>query len=359
MRILDRYIAGRLVKGYGTVMLFLLSMFSFLALIQELDQVGKGSYRVVDALQYIAFTIPQRIIDLAPTAALLGSILGIEVLSRGSELVAMRAAGISMYSFSCSVGKLVFVIVTGTALFIQFVVPPSVQYAEKERVSSQISKKRRTIGDRGIWVRDDHQVLHIGSMWQGQVPTGLELYKFDSRGALTNYIQAKRADVGGNDEWELEGVREKIIKDGYLIQQHHLSMKWESFLRKNQLELLQSSAESLSISSLYQYIHYLRDTGQKSDRIELTFWKKIIMPLSIATLAMLGVPLGFTQHRPSIARQLTFGACIGILYFLLNEISTSIGLLSGFSPPLIAAFPLMAVIGLSCYLFWRVSTSIR
>jgi lipopolysaccharide export system permease protein len=55
MRILDRYIAGRLVKGYGTVMLFLLSMFSFLALIQELDQVGKGSYRVVDALQYIAF----------------------------------------------------------------------------------------------------------------------------------------------------------------------------------------------------------------------------------------------------------------------------------------------------------------
>jgi len=60
---------------------------------------------------------------------------------------------------------------------------------------------------------------------------------------------------------------------------------------------------------------------------------KIIMPLSIATLAMLGVPLGFTHHRPSIARQLTFGACIGILYFLLNEISASIGLLSGFRVP--------------------------
>ena len=122
---------------------------------------------------------------------------------------------------------------------------------------------------------------------------------------------------------------------------------------------MQLPTENLSISSLYQYMSYLRSTGQESARAELTFWNKVVFPLEVASLALLAVPLGFKQHRPSIARQLTLGGGVGILLFMLNKISTSIGLLVGLSPLLMAVFPLAVLIGLVCYLFWKMCVMVR
>jgi lipopolysaccharide export LptBFGC system permease protein LptF len=52
-------------------------------------------------------------------------------------------------------------------------------------------------------------------------------------------------------------------------------------------------------------------------------------------------------------------AGVSILFILLNQITTKVGLLAGFSPLLIAAFPLTVVMGLTCYLFWSVSEMAR
>jgi lipopolysaccharide export system permease protein len=359
MCILDRYIASSLLKGYGSVLLILVAMFSFLAFVQELDSIGKGSYGAADAWQYVALTLPRRILDLAPAAVPLGGILGLEWLSWGRELVAMRASGMSMYAFSGSVVRLILVLVTGMVLCNQFVVPLSAQFAERERVLAMKSRKGQATREKGFWARDERQALHIGAMWQGRVPSRLELYQFDSMGKLVSYIQADRADVDDHEEWDLKAVREKLIGDRAVIQQNRGSMKWKSFLGRNELELLQSPAETLSISSLYQYVRYLRDTGQKSDSIELTLWKKIVSPLSVGALALLVVPLGFTQRRPNTARQLMLGTGISILFFLLKQISTSIGLAAGLGPPLIAAFPLAVLISLTCCFFWKVSSGTR
>ena len=77
MRRLDRYIARNFVFGLLPTLLLLTGLFSFLALVQELEDVGKGSYSTLSALAVIALTLPRKLIDILPVVALLGALTGL------------------------------------------------------------------------------------------------------------------------------------------------------------------------------------------------------------------------------------------------------------------------------------------
>jgi len=70
MTLLDRYIASNYLKGMVPVMVLLLSLFSFLALADELEEVGNGTFRQIDAFMVVFYTSPRRMVDLMPVTAL-------------------------------------------------------------------------------------------------------------------------------------------------------------------------------------------------------------------------------------------------------------------------------------------------
>ncbi len=94
MRILDHYIRTKLGQGYLVVMCALVSAFTLLAFAEDLDDVGKGQYQLVDACVYMVLTLPRRMVDLAPIVGLLGSLRALGSLATWTELVAMRAVGV-------------------------------------------------------------------------------------------------------------------------------------------------------------------------------------------------------------------------------------------------------------------------
>ena len=354
MRILDRYLAITLFRGYGIVLLILASLCSFLALVQELDEVGDNNYRLIDAAFHVALTLPQRILDLAPISVLVGGLLGLGMLARGNELLAMVTSGVSLHRLAWSVGKPAIVLTAGCALFSQYVAPPLQQLAEKQRIDTTVNSTSM-VRENGFWSRDTHQILHARSMWKGQIPRQVELYEFDSEGRLNRYLQAERADVLDSHRWRLVNVRQKIFMGHAISRMNSEKMIWRSFLGKQQLEALQLSAKSLAPLSLYHYIRYLKGTRQTSARFELVFWQKVFLPLSVGVMALLAVPIGFTLLRGNrIGLQLMQGAVIGMLLFLLNQTIPNLGLIAGISPPLITAIPLATITGLTAFLFWRV-----
>ena len=95
MRLLDRYIARRVFRGYALIMVILASGFSLIALVHELDKVGKGTYATSDAALGVLLTLPGWIVELSPAMALLGAIVGLGELAAGEELIAMQALGVS------------------------------------------------------------------------------------------------------------------------------------------------------------------------------------------------------------------------------------------------------------------------
>ncbi|MBI2015435.1 MAG: LptF/LptG family permease, partial [Candidatus Rokubacteria bacterium] len=72
-------------RSYLLVLMILLTLFSVLALIEELEDLGKGRYRLGDIVAFIALTMPRRALDLSPVAALLGSVVALGGLASAGE----------------------------------------------------------------------------------------------------------------------------------------------------------------------------------------------------------------------------------------------------------------------------------
>ena len=86
MRVLDRYIVLALWRNIAlsmTVLLVLLAVFLF---VNEQGWVGAGTYGQLAALRYVAMQLPSTALAFVPVAVLLGSLLAVGQLARGSEI---------------------------------------------------------------------------------------------------------------------------------------------------------------------------------------------------------------------------------------------------------------------------------
>ena len=112
------------------------------------------------------------------------------------------------------------------------------------------------------------------------------------------------------------------------------------------------SSESLSARNLYEQVKYLRDNQLDSKRTELSFWQKIMSPLSTLVMLMLSLPFVFGSQRSGGAGQRIFvGILLGIVYVLVNKLLTQLALNAGFTPLVSAVLPLsifliIAIIGI-------------
>jgi hypothetical protein len=91
----DRYIGWTILRTFLVIAAGLTALFSLLSFVEQLGLVGEGHYRVLDALAYTVLTAPDRLLQLAPVAMLLATLLGLAKLARGSELTALCSFGVS------------------------------------------------------------------------------------------------------------------------------------------------------------------------------------------------------------------------------------------------------------------------
>ena len=96
MKTIDRYIGSSFLRSFGLVVIILVVLFSFLELLSQLNDVGKGNYLVEDVFLFIGLTLPRRMLDLMPISTLLGSVVALGLLADHGELLAMQAGGISV-----------------------------------------------------------------------------------------------------------------------------------------------------------------------------------------------------------------------------------------------------------------------
>ena len=91
--IVNRYIQRNIHLGTVGALLLLVSLALFFVFVRELDDVGKGAYGISQVLQFLALSIPGKIVEFLPLAVLLGSMLSLGALANNSELIAMQGIG--------------------------------------------------------------------------------------------------------------------------------------------------------------------------------------------------------------------------------------------------------------------------
>jgi len=70
------------------------ALFAFIGFVRQLEHIGTKDFGLLEAVFYVALTLPQRLYELAPSMILLGGLISLGAMATGSELVVMRSAGI-------------------------------------------------------------------------------------------------------------------------------------------------------------------------------------------------------------------------------------------------------------------------
>lgn len=344
MNVLDRYIGVTVAKAYLLVMLILVSVFSFLTLVEELDQVGEGQYRALDALMFTGLTLPHRMMDLLPVTALLGSVIGLGWLAGSNELLVMRAAGVSVLRIGWGVIKAGVVLMLLGIMLAEFVVPPLGRTAQLQRALALTGSIALT-NEQGFWARDDSRFVNIRHVLANGVLAGVDIYEFDGGGKLRRFIQARRAMIVDSHQWLLMDVDQKLNSDQEITTQHLEKIAWKSFLSTDLLKLLVLPPESLAPSDLRRVIRDLRERGQNTYRYQLLFWQKLAIPLSTGVMILLSIPFMFGSMRDATAGyRIALGSVVGVAFYMANQITGHLGLLLSLNPIFVVMTPILVML---------------
>lgn len=342
---LDRYLA-RTVLGTALVALLVLYGVDLLFVFAEqLEALGQGAYHLGAALEYIALVTPARLYQLLPMALLLGGLLGVGALVDSGELIAMRAAGVSVARLS----RVVLLTALGAllvgGLLGEGVAPQLEQRADRQRLgalSGQVSLR----SEGGFWARDQQRIVSIQEVRSGSELREVRVYEFAPDRSLRRLVQARSAEVRAG-EWVLNDVRLTSYGAQGLRIERRARESWGSLLSPALIRLVVSRPDQLSAPDLWRYIRYQEANGLDADDYRLMFWQRLVAPLGGAAMLLFALPFVFAPQRSlTMGHRLLLGVLGGLAFHLLARGIGQATQLAGLAPWLGAVVPLLLVGGI-------------
>ncbi len=345
MRILDGYIGRTVASHIGAVMLVLLAIYFFSNFVSEMGDVGEGDYTVADALLFTLKLIPLYTYQLFPLVALIGTMLGLGALANTSELTVMRAAGVSVRRVVLAVLKVGLLLVVAVTLIGELIAPRLEMDAQTQRARA-LGKNISLNAEDGLWARDDGSFVNIERLLAGGRASRVRIYRFDEDHSLRETIFARKGHYEGG-AWQLEQViRSRVSPEG-VASQRMKTLRWESSLRPDVIDVVAIAPENLSAADLWDYLRYMRANGLEDKRYNLAFWIRIMTPFATAGMILLAVPFVFGSMRTvSIGQRIMVGALLGIGFYLFNAIFNRVGVVYSIPPIMAASLPTLVVYAL-------------
>jgi len=338
MIILDRYIAKMILQSTAIVMFFLVALFTFITYVDQLGDVGQGSYGAIQAAEYVLLIIPRIVYQMFPIAVLVGAIIGLGMLANSNELTVIRAAGVSIKRIILSVMKVGIFLIVIVIIIGEWIAPVSERYAQVFR-SVALSNSLAIGKIYGVWARDGLKFVNIQKVLPEGKLGGVNIYELDETRKLNKLIQAKVAYYI-NDNWVLEDVTEAQIGTDSINVQRYQSREWSTSLSPDLLSIVIVKPETLSIIGLYQYIEHLHENELDASRYELAFWSKIVLPIVTGVMIFLAIPFVFGSLRSvSIGKRIMVGTFVGIFFYIINQVFGYVGLVYHFNIMLSAVLP--------------------
>lgn len=355
VNLLDRYIAGAYIKGLFPVLFLLLALFSFLSLADELEQVGEGAFTQADAFLVVLYTSPRRIVDLMPVTALLGGLMGLGALANHQELIAARAAGMSKARMALPVLQTVLLVAAVVVLMQSVLVPASERAAAEVRSKSLEQTALEAGGDLRFWTRTGENFVQVGDVLFNQVLRDVEIYTTDENGNVSQIIQAREATIAGEDTWLLDQVTRTRLEGMEASEESIERMSWTGLLTEEQTNILLLPLEALSPRDLVRYIVHLRSNGLSTHHFQVIFWQQVSGVLAIIAMGLLSLPmLVGTTRSISAGQRIMTGGIIGILFYLLQQVTGNLAGLFELIPSLTILSPVLILLAISVFAqFWR------
>ncbi|MDX1453296.1 MAG: LPS export ABC transporter permease LptG [Oleiphilaceae bacterium] len=351
MRRLDRYIVATVSASMLLVLAVVLSLDFLFALIAEMEEL-KNDYQVFEALKFVVTTLPRRIYDYLPLAAFMGCLIGLGGLAKSSELVVIRAAGVSSARIVWSAMKPAIALVLMGVLLGEYVAPYAEKVAQSQRAVAQ-GAQSFAVAQRGVWHREGDVFMHFNAVEPNGVLHGVSLYTFDNTGSLEVTRFSRRA-IYQRGEWVMSDVLQSRFTEGGVKSHNEPFYVWRTDLTPEVLSVLIVKPENLSVTGLLSYASYLKEQGLSAAEYMLAFWKKTLQPVATMALVLVAISFVFGPLRSvTMGFRIFCGVVVGLLFKYVQDLLGPSSIVFGFDPVLASLLPILACLLLGAMLLRR------
>lgn len=351
-RLLDLYVSREYVRVFLLGVVGLLGIFYISTFIDLVDKLFRGEATSAMLLRYFYFRTPQFVYYVIPMGVLVSTLVTVGIMSKNSELLVMRACGISLYRSALPL--LIFAAVASVGLFAlqeQVLARANREADRLERIIRRWPPATSALNRRWVIGRE-HEIYHY-DLFDPDANrfTNLWVYGLDEKNwGLRRVMRAAEATApllgSGGDEAQWIGrlgwTREisLIGKPGAQrtavsytpFEQQPLAIEPPSYFKSDE-----PIAELMTFVQLREYIVRLRASGANVVPQMVALQRKIAFPFVTIIMTVLAVPFAVTTGRRGAMYGVGIGIVLAITYWIAMSVSGALGA-GGVMSPLLAAW---------------------
>lgn len=332
----DRYIGKTVFFGTLFALFVLFSIDSIIDLLNTMEAIGKRGFTFGHAILQLMLEMPQRFYEFTPTALLLGTLVGLGNLAAKSELVAIRAVGVSKLHIIWAILKVGIVIILISIWVGETIAPTTEGYVRGLSKTSDM-KKIAIRSEHGLWIRNGKRYINVQGIYPDYRMTDVWIYELDDEYKLKRASFAEQA-VFENDIWVLTEIKHSLITQNGVETVEATKEHWDQLVTPELFGVVTVKPEQMGAGQLRKYIKYLDKNELDSRRFQLAFYNRFAIPLSGIAMIMLAVPFVFRSARAGgLGQRMALGISIALLFHLLSRIFSNASVVYEL-PPLLGAF---------------------
>jgi len=338
--ILDRYIAFTYLRILGLCALALVGMFYISAFIELSEMVFRGNGTWAMLGTFFVYTTPQYLYYIVPLSVLLASLVTIALLTKNSELVVMKACGISLYRVAVPI--VAGAVAAGAFLFAleQTVLGPANRRAKAIRhVLSGRSPETFDVLNRRWVVGRDGAIYHYAYFDPRERRfSALWVYEFDAgmrqMTRRTFADQARHVDEGWNVE---RGWTRAFDASGNLASFSEFASMRQPLDPPELFSNEPPDPEFMSFTQLRAYTEQLAQSGFDVVRQRVALYRKLSFPFVTIVMTLIAVPFAVTIGRSGAMAGIGVGIAIALAYWTAILFFAAMGS-GGLLTPMLAAW---------------------
>ena len=347
MKIITKYISVTIITYVSLVMLFLFGLQMFIEFVREFPNIGEGGYGLYQVLIYVLLMLPYDIYQFFPMACLLGSVIALGLLASHSELIVMRAAGMSLVNISVAVVKAAIVLLV-IMILLGEVLSPIAQSTAARIKTKAISGGQALLTQQGVWLYNNHNFININSVSNTKELRGITRYQF-GEGLKLQTASYAQSGVYTDGHWVFSNVVQTKFNDAAITSSSFSEQQWPLAFSPKLIGATHVDTDQKSLFELRSYIKHRMRSGLDVSNYEFDFWQRVFAPLATLVMILLAIPFIFGPLRSTtMGLRMLVGVMTGFGFYMLHQFVGPMSVVYQI-PPLWAAISpslIFAVIGI-------------
>jgi LPS export ABC transporter permease LptG/LPS export ABC transporter permease LptF len=346
-RILDEYVMREFLTMFLMVLcgfVLLMLVFTFFELVGD---IIRNHIALTTVGLYLVNLTPSMLYTIAPLAVLIAVLVTFGVLNRNSEIVAMKATGISLYRLVIPILVIAATLAVCLFAFDEFYLPQANRRQEQLRSTIKGRPPQTFLHPEQKWIFGQPRAGEAGRIFYYQFFdrdrtefANLSVFEFDpSTFALSRRIFAGRVywdDATGSwifqNGWvrEFQGANQKDFREFSNTTFGEIHEE-PSYFSKESLQ-----SQEMNFGQLDRYIRDLRQSGFDTMRLRVALWRKLAYPLVAVVMAILAIPFALSMGRRGSLTGIAVAIGVALTYFVVDGLFGAMGNVNYLPAPLAA-----------------------